>query len=202
MKISRFDISSRILHWSHALVFFWLLTTGVALFLTPKSLLGDPIIKMVHLYASLPFIILPLIIYLRGSVSTRNDIKELMGWARDDINWFIGLLKKNKADVRGKFNGGQKANFLLVLLLMSGFVLTGFVVWMKSMFSRSFVELNFIIHDSLAIFSILLLSGHIILALYYIESMKSIIYGKADAVWAKEHYPDWFLKEKRDLLNR
>ncbi|NJD76906.1 MAG: hypothetical protein FIB08_07410 [Candidatus Methanoperedens sp.] len=202
MKISRFDISSRILHWSHALVFFWLLVTGIALFLTPKSLLGDPFIKMVHLYASLPFVIVPLIIYLRGGISTRNDIRELMGWTRDDINWFMGLLKKNKTDVKGKFNGGQKANFLLVLLLISGFVFTGFVVWMKSMFTRGFVELNFIIHDSLAILSILLLSGHIILALHYIESMKSIIYGESDAVWAEEHYPDWFLKEKRNPVNR
>lgn len=196
MKVSRFDISSRILHWSHALVFFWLLITGVTLFLTPESLLGDPFIKMVHLYASLPFIIVPVIIYLRGSISTQNDIKELMGWTKDDINWFMRLLKKNKTNVRGKFNGGQKANFLLVLLLMSGFVFTGFVVWMKSMFSRSFIELNFIIHDFLVIFSVLLLSGHIILALYNIESMKSIIYGRADAAWAKEHYPDWFLKKK------
>jgi cytochrome b subunit of formate dehydrogenase len=65
---------------------------------------------------------------------------------------------------------------------------------MKSMFSRSFVELNFIVHDSLAIMSILLLSGHIILAFYYRETLKSIIYGTLDLGWAKEHYPDWFLK--------
>ncbi len=202
MKILRFDINARILHWSHAVFFIWLLITGITLFLTPKSLLGDPFIKMVHMYASLPFILFPLIIYLRGSISARNDIKELMEWAGEDINWFMALLKKNRTEVRGKFNGGQKANFLMVLLLITGFVLTGSVVWMKSMFSRGFVELNFIFHDSLAIVSILLLSGHIALALYNIESMKSIIYGKADAIWAKEHYRNWFLKEKRDLLNR
>ncbi|NJD52399.1 MAG: hypothetical protein FIB07_05970 [Candidatus Methanoperedens sp.] len=197
MKILRFDVSSRLLHWSHALVFFWLMITGIILFFTPKSLLGDPFIKMVHLYASFPFILLPLIIYFRGSISTRNDIKELMEWGKDDLQWFIGLFKMNKTDIPGKFNAGQKANFLLVLLLIAGFSLTGFLVWMKSMFSRSFVELNFIIHDSLAIMSIILLAGHITLALYYSESLKSIIYGKVDAAWAKEHYPDWFLKEKR-----
>jgi len=191
LKILRFDISSRLLHWSHALVFFWLLITGIALFFTPKSLLGDPFIKMVHLYASLPFILLPLIIYLRGSISTRNDIKELMEWTYDDLNWFIGILKKNKVVPAGKFNAGQKANFLIILLIIAGLSITGFVVWTKMMFSRSFVELNFMIHDSLAILSILLLSGHIILALYYSESLKGIIYGTVDAGWAKEHYPDW-----------
>jgi formate dehydrogenase gamma subunit len=165
------------------------------LFFTPKSLLGDPFIKMVHLYASLPFILSPLIIYLRGSISVRDDITELMEWRYDDMNWFIGLIKKNKIVFKGKFNGGQKANFLMTLLIITGLSITGFVIWMKSMFSRSFVELIFIVHDSLAIFSILLLSGHIILALYYRESLKGIIYGTLDSGWAKEHYPDWFLKQ-------
>jgi formate dehydrogenase subunit gamma len=196
LKILRFDITSRILHWSHALVFFWLLITGATLFLTSKSLLNNPFIRLAHLYASLPFILIPLIIFFRGNVPAQNDVKELMEWTNDDINWFTGLFKKNKADVKGKFNGGQKANFLVILLLITGFILTGFVIWMKSMFSRSFVELNFIIHDSLAIMSLLLLSGHIVLALYYSESLKSIIFGKIDAAWAKEHFPNWFLKEK------
>jgi len=196
LKILRFDITSRILHWSHALVFFWLLITGIVLFLTSKSLLSNPFIKLAHLYASLPFILIPLIIFFRGNVSARNDVIELMDWTNDDINWFMGLFKKNKADVKGKFNGGQKANFLVILLFITGFILTGFVVWLKSMFSRSFVELNFIIHDSFVIMSVLLLSGHIALALYYSESLKSIIFGKIDAAWAKEHFPNWFLKEK------
>lgn len=191
MRILRFDIAAKALHWSHVLFFIWLLITGIALFLTPKSLLGDPFIKMVHVYASLPFILSPLIIYLHGSISARNDIKELMEWTHDDLNWFTGILRKNKVVHAGKFNAGQKANFLMILLIITGLSITGFVVWTKTMFSRSFVELNFMIHDSLAILSILLLSGHIILALYYSESLKGIIYGTVDAGWAKEHYPDW-----------
>jgi len=194
VTILRFDITERVLHWSHALVFIWLLISGIVLFLTPKSLLNDPFIKMVHLYASLPLILSPGIIYLYGSIPTKNDIKELMEWTQDDLHWFLDFFKKNKTSITGKFNAGQKANFLFVLILITGLTLTGFVVWMKSMFSRNFVELNFIIHDSLAILSILLLTGHIMLALYYSESLKSVIYGTIDVAWAKEHYPGWFKK--------
>ncbi|HWQ96111.1 MAG TPA: cytochrome b/b6 domain-containing protein [Candidatus Methylomirabilis sp.] len=201
MRILRFDITARILHWSHTLVFIWLLITGIVLFITPRSLLDDPLIKMVHMYASLPLILFPGIIYLYGSISTRNDIKELMEWTQDDLDWFPGFFKKNKIPATGKFNAGQKANFLFVLILITGLFLTGFVVWMKSMFSQSFVELNFLIHDSLAIFSILLLAGHIMFALYYSESLKSIIYGTIDVAWAKEHYPGWFkINKKRELF--
>ncbi|MDO9099016.1 MAG: cytochrome b/b6 domain-containing protein [Candidatus Methanoperedens sp.] len=197
MRIFRFDIRTRALHWSHAIIFIWLLATGIGLFLTPKSLLGDPLIKMVHLYASLPFILLPITIYIFGSIRTRDDVKELMDWTQDDMRWFLEFLKKNKIHVAGKFNAGQKANFLVTLLLIAGLSLSGFVVWMKSMFSVDFVELNFIVHDFFAILSALLLTGHIVFTLYYSESLRGIIYGEVDAGWAQEHYPDWFLRKGR-----
>ncbi len=192
MRISRFDASTRILHWSHAIIFIWLLITGFGIFITTKSLLGNPPVKMVHLYASLPFILLPPVIYILSSTSTRNDIQELMSWSYGDLRWFAEFLKRNKTHVAGKFNGGQKANLLVTLLLITGLSLSGFVVWMKSMFSRGFVEFNFIVHDFFAILAILLLTGHIIFTLYYNESLRGIIYGEVEATWAKEHYPSWF----------
>ncbi len=194
MRISRFDVSTRILHWSHAIIFIWLLMTGIGIFITPKSLLSDPPVKMVHIYAALPFIILPPLIYILSSMSTRNDIRELMSWSYDDIRWIVEFLRKNKTHAEGKFNGGQKANLLVSLLLIAGLSLSGFVVWMKSWFSRGFVEFNFLVHDFLAILAIMLLAGHIIFTLYYSESLHGIIYGEVEAGWAKEHYPDWFLR--------
>lgn len=197
MRIFRFDITTRGLHWSHALIFIWLLVTGVSLFFTPKSLLGDPLIKMVHLYASLPFIVLPTLIYIFSSSCTRDDVNDLISWNGDDMRWFIEFLKNNKTPVNGKFNAGQKANFLLTLLLIAGLSLSGLVVWMKSMFSVNFVELSFIVHDSFAILAALLLTGHIIFALYYSESLRGIIYGEVDSGWAQQHYPDWFRRKGR-----
>ncbi len=197
MRIFRFDIRARALHWTHAIIFIWLLITGIGIFLTPKSLLGDPLTKMLHLYASLPFIVLPAVLYIFGSSRTRDDVKELISWNGDDMRWFIGFLKNNKTSVKGKFNAGQKANFLLTLLLIAGLSLSGFVVWMKSMFSVDFVELNFIVHDSFVILAALLLTGHIVFALYYSESLRGIIYGEVDAKWAQEHYPGWFLRKGR-----
>ncbi len=126
----------------------------------------------------------------------RNDVKELMEWGREDLFWFIELFKKNGVEVPGKFNGGQKGNFLLILLLITGLFLSGSVIWMRSMFSRSLVEFTFIVHDSLAMLSIILLTGHIILALYNIESLAAIVYGTVDTLWAEKHYPKWLLRNK------
>ncbi len=192
MRISRFDTSTRILHWSHAIFSILLLSSGIGMFFTPKSLLGDPLIKMVHLYASLPLILLPSVIYFLSGTSTRNDIRELLAWNYNDIRWFIEFLKRNKTYVPGKFNGGQKANFLASLLLISGLSLSGFVIWMKSIFSRNFVEFNFLVHDFFAVLATMLLVGHIIFTLYFSASLSGIIYGEIDTRWAREHYPDWF----------
>jgi formate dehydrogenase gamma subunit len=175
MRIVRFDLSARVLHWSHAIFFLWLLITGIHLFLTPKSLLGNPLIKMIHLYASIPFILAPAISYIAGSMNMHKDIKELTTFKSDEIKWFFEFFKKTQ--VNNKFNAWQKMNFLATLLLISGLSLSGFVLWMKSMFSVDFVELNFLVHDFLAEFSILLISGHIIFAIYHSESIRGIIYG-------------------------
>lgn len=192
MRISRFFLGTRLLHWSHALSFIFLLITGVAIFFTQASLLGNPLLKMLHLYASLPFILLPCFVYAL-SKSACEDVEELSKLNRDDLMWFMEFLKK-KAYVKGKFNAGQKINFVFSLLLMIGLSLTGFVVWMKSMFSISFVELNFVIHDFLAVLAMLLLTGHVIFTLYYSESLRGIIFGVVEEDWAKEHYPDWYRK--------
>lgn len=191
MRIPRFDASARTLHWSHAVVFSWLMATGIWISFTSISLLGDPLIRRAHLYASLFFVILPFIICKTGSLQTRKDVKELTSRDRSDTRWLMDTLKGKKATAAGKFNAGQKMNFAATLLLLAGLSFSGFVVWMRSMFSVGFVELNFLAHDILAVLAVLLFAGHIALALYYGESLRGIISGDVDEKWAKEHYPEW-----------
>ena len=113
MRIIRFDIYSRLMHWSHGLFFIWLMITGINLFFTKSSLLGDPLIRMVHIYASWFFILLPGMLFVIGSRSARKDVKELTSWNEE-----------------GKFNGGQKANFTATLIMFTGLSFSGIVIWM------------------------------------------------------------------------
>ncbi len=179
MKILIFDLSERVLHWSHAIFFIWLLITGIHIFLTPKSLLGDPLIKMMHLYGSIPFIMILPIVYRFGSFYMHEDIRELLSFKSDEIQWFSRIIKNPQIN-NSKFNPGQKVNFFVTLLLIIGLSLSGSVVWMKSWFSVSFVELNFMVHDFLAELSLLIFSGHILISLYHIESIRGIVFGKVD----------------------
>lgn len=83
-------------------------------------------------------------------------------------------------------------NFLAAVLLITGFSFSGYVIWIKSMFSVDFVEFNFMLHDFLTVLVLLILFGHIIFTLYYSESLRGIIYGTVDEKWAREHYPKWY----------
>lgn len=197
MRIPRFDTSARTLHWSHAAVFTWLLATGIRISFTSSSLLGDPPIRKAHLYVSLFFVILPVMIYMTGSLQTRRDVKELISWDRGDAAWLMDILKGNKAAASGKFNAGQKVNFAATMLLLAGLSLSGSVIWIRSMFSVGFVEFNFLLHDLLAVLAVLLFAGHIALALYYGESLRGIIFGEVDEKWAKERYPEWSERQSR-----
>jgi formate dehydrogenase subunit gamma len=193
MKIVRFDISERILHWSHAIFFIWLLISGIHIFLTPKSLLGDPLIKMMHLYASIPFIMILPVVYHFGSSYMHEDLRELMFLKTNEIHWFSRILANPKIN-SSKFNPGQKVNFFVTLLLITGLSFSGSVIWLKSRFSVDFVELNFMLHDFFAELSLLLFSGHILFSLYHSESIRGIVSGKVDEKWGKEHYSEWWKK--------
>ena len=199
MRIPRFNKTVRILHWSHAIVFIWLLITGIQLFFTQKSLLGDPLIKMIHLYVSPFLVLLPLAVYILGKKSVRSDLNELMYWTEPDFRWFMDFINKNQNT--GKFNGGQKMNFMVTALFIIGFSFSGYVVWMKSSFSVDFVEFNFMLHDFLTVLALLILTGHIIFTLYYSESLRGILYGTVDEKWAQEHYPRWYNTDKNKEKN-
>ena len=108
----------------------------------------------------------------------RKDIKDLTSIKSDEIKWFFEFFRNTH--VNNKFNPGQKVNFLVTLFLITGLSLSGFVIWMKSMFNVGFVELNFMVHDFLAELSLIIISGHIIFALYHNESIHGIIYGVVD----------------------
>ena len=201
MRIPRFNKTFRILHWSHAMVFIWLLITGIQLFFTQKSLLGDPLIKMIHLYVSPLLVLLPVVVYIFGKKSVRSDVNELMYWTEHDFRWFMDFVNGNKSLDTGKFNGGQKMNFMVTVLLITGFSFSGYVVWMKSSFSVDFVEFNFMLHDFLTVLALLILTGHIIFTLYYSESLRGIIYGTVDEKWAQNHYPKWYTKTENKKKN-
>jgi len=95
----------------------------------------------------------------------------------------------------GKFNGGQKLLFWLLVASMVLLVLSGIVIW-RSYFAFLFpvvvIRLASVVHAVAATIMIALIIFHIYAAIWTKESIDAMLYGHVRRAWAKQHHPAWF----------
>lgn len=197
-RIQRFTVTERLLHWSFAAPQLVLMLTGAWLLIfAPGS--GETVIKaravMLHRAAGACFILLPLLVFLSGNTRTIvGNLRFMLSWSMDDLRWMyrtplkvvIPSIKLPEVD---KFNPGQKLNMLLVVMSGAAFALSGLIMW----FAEG-VLLAWIVHAAIFAFVILMVLGHVYMAILHPStrpSFLSIITGHVDLDWAHHHYPQW-----------
>ena len=203
--ILRFDRVERTVHWVNAALFLILILTGAALYFTPLiALVGRRnLIEQVHLYVglSLP---LPLLIGLAGGWgrALRRDVGRINRWSDEDMRWLRGLVdsaagrrrtaRRSTARPRlGKFNPGQKLNAAFVAgggLVMLG---TGSLLRWYVPFPLSWRAGATFVHNWLAVVFVILILGHITLALADREALIAMLRGRVSRSWAGRHAPAW-----------
>ena len=188
----RFSRTERTLHWANAAFFFFLLATGLILYLPRLSIAVGrrPLIQSLHFYSGIAWVCVLLAIVLVGDRrGILRDLKEVDGFDRDDFRWLSG----RKAP-QGRFNAGQKLNTALNLAFMVLFLVTGLLLW----FGERNTELRFastvILHDGLMYISLILLLGHLYLALIHPttrHALRGITAGTVNEDWATAHHAKW-----------
>ena len=114
---------------------------------------------------------------------------------KGDIKWLLhmgGYLGGKGHHPAHKFNAGQKILFWKAVGLMAILIASGIVMALNR--GERFPEQQWVyfIHDAAAAIMILLLLGHIYLAVFVNpHSVRSLFGGMVSSVWAKEHHPDW-----------
>ncbi|MBT4761412.1 MAG: hypothetical protein HOO06_06915 [Bdellovibrionaceae bacterium] len=150
------------------------------------------------------FFLPPIVIFVyHGDISLHfNNIKQAWIWTFKDIKWLalIGLatINKNiKLPKQGKFNAGEKINFMFLLGSYPFYIITGVMMIVS--------DVNFfayIAHVAMAFVAAPLLFGHIYMAVINPDSrkgLKGMISGYVDKEWARHHYENWF-EENKDIL--
>ncbi len=199
--VLRFDRVERAVHWVNASLFLILIATGAALYFTPLiALVGRRrLIEQVHLYVglSLP---LPLLLGLVGSWGhrLRRDVSRVNRWTEADMQWLRGLVDtasgRRQATIRprlGKFNAGQKLNAAFVAggaLVMLG---TGALLRWYLPFPLSWRAGATFVHNWLAVIFVVLILGHIAMALSDREALRAMLGGRVSRAWAARHAPAW-----------
>ena len=190
--IERFSRTERAAHWVHATAFLLLLATGLVLYIPRLSVLigRRPLLKDAHVYTAIGWIVaLSLVVALGDRRRLRATLAELDRFDDDDVHWL-----RAQSRPQGRFNAGQKVNTALTAAFALLFAISGSLLWLGER-DHSFRFANTIaLHDWLTLISLVLLAGHLFLALIYPatrHALRGITVGTVRRDWAEQHHAKW-----------
>jgi formate dehydrogenase subunit gamma len=181
----------RLLHWVNALGFFFLLATGLVLYLPTLSILVGrrQLIQTMHFWAGVSWLGALAIVIVLGFRRLRSTARELESFDRDDLRWLRG----GKAP-QGRFNAGQKINAALTAAFTILFGVSGLLLWFGEQDTRLRFASTVILHDGLMYVSLVLLVGHLYLALIHPttrHALRGMTVGTVSEEWARRHHSKW-----------
>jgi formate dehydrogenase subunit gamma len=195
--VERYNVSERRNHWFTALCFILLALSGLALFHPSLFWLtnlfgGGPWTRILH-----PFIGVVMFLSFAGlavrfwhhNAMTDNDKKWLSQW-RD-----VMQNRDDKLPEVGRYNGGQKLLFWVMVACMALLLLTGIVIW-QPYFTPSLpvtlARIAVLLHALAAFVLILGIIVHVYAAIWVKGSIGAMTRGYVAKAWAKKHHPAWY----------
>jgi formate dehydrogenase subunit gamma len=190
--IARFSLTERMLHWVHATAFLTMLTSGLILYLPilAERIGRRPLVKDVHVYTAVAWIVaIGAVVAVGDRRALREALRELDSFDADDRRW---LCMRNAP--QGRFNAGQKLNAALTAAFAALFAASGFLLWYGERNTRFRLGSAVILHDALTYLSLLLLVGHLYVAVIHPRTrhaLRGITRGTVEEQWALEHHSKW-----------
>ncbi|MGE5359211.1 MAG: cytochrome b/b6 domain-containing protein [Bacteroidales bacterium] len=199
--VLRFRPSERHMHWAVAMPFMVCYTTALVLIFVYNpnpSLPFRRVVSWAHRLSGLCLLMLPLatiVRHRRDALIHAHNVRRVWTWSRDDLAW---LLRIGPASVcrsvslphQGKFNAGEKINFMTLTCTYPLLLMTGLVIWFGGV-----PYLSWLAHFSLAALATPLIAGHIFMATVNPDTrpgLSGVITGFVDRHWARHHYHHWY----------
>jgi formate dehydrogenase subunit gamma len=196
--IERFSATERAVHWVHATVFLVLLATGLALYVPALSVAVGrrPLLKDIHVYTAVAWIAaLVLVVVLGDRRRLRATVRELEAFDADDMLWL-----RRYPRPQGRFNAGQKVNAALTAAFAVLFAVSGSLLWLGERDHRFQLASTILLHDWLTLISLVILVGHLYLALIYPatrHALRGMTVGTVRRDWAERHHPKWVREQRQ-----
>lgn len=189
--VRRFSRMERLLHWVNALGFFFLLATGLILYLPRLSVLvaRRQLIQSLHFWSGVGWLGALVLVIVLGGRRMLRTARELESFDSDDLRWLRG----GKAP-QGRFNAGQKVNAALTAAFAILFGASGLLLWFGEQDTRLRFASTVILHDGLMYVSLALLVGHLYLALIHPatrHALRGMTLGTVSEEWAQRHHSKW-----------
>lgn len=195
-QILRTKFPERLCHWAIVVCFFLAATSGLSWFFPTFSwlsaFLGSPqMARVLH-----PF--LGIAVFVGLCYMFVRFVKYNLP-AKTDLIWFRNisgvLLNDHSQPLRiGKYNAGQKILFWLIMGSILVLMVSGLIMW-RAYFAEYFpiwaLRLAILAHSLAGIGLILLIIGHIYLAIWVRGSITGMVTGYVSKAWARQHHDRW-----------
>ena len=195
--VRRFGATERALHWVHASGFLVMLATGLILYLPvlSEAVARRNLVKNVHLFAAVAWALaIAVVLVLGDRRRLAADWREIESIDADVRRWLRGRRVR-----QGRFNAGQKVNAILTAAFAVLFVVSGFFLWLGERDHRFLFDGTGVVHETLTLVSVALLTGHLYLALIHPSTrhaLRGMTTGEVREDWAREHHPKWLESER------
>ena len=191
-RVHRFTISERGVHWLTAAAFFSLLVSGLVV---GRRGTFHTIMYACHLGSAGVLVGGVALIVLAGNRrALARTAHELHTFDTEDRQWLATAHSRILAGApeppAGRFNAGQKVNFVLVCALFAALFITGG----DTIIAGTHHNLIFAGHKLATIGVCVLVVGHLYMALVNRGTrpgLRGMLTGEVDREWAQQHYPRW-----------
>lgn len=191
--VQRFTLTERLLHWVHASAFFVLLGSGLVMYIPAlATIVGRrPLIKDVHFYTGISWLLALAAIALLGNRrAVIRAIREVDLFDRDDLRFLAGQTRSPQ----GRFNAGQKVNAIITAAFAALFFISGLLLWLGERNTDIRLAGTLYLHDALMYLSVVIVTGHLYLALMNRStrpSLRGMVLGSVREDWARAHHVKW-----------
>lgn len=163
--IRKFTGKQIFVHWLFAVCWLVLVLTG-ALFLWRPDPHGavtglgvylqgsvGQVLRTVHRVAAVGFMLAPVLYLVLEPRLFFRDLRDLVTITRDDLRFFVTgpvfyTTGKGHVPPQGRYNGGHKLNYWIVILTWAGFVVSGLTMWLlRGVVSAETFRLMLLIHS-------------------------------------------------------
>lgn len=200
-EILRFRKSERQLHWAIAVPFMICYATALVLVAVYNPAPARPFrafFSWTHRLSGVCLFLLPLWTVLRHRHDFDlyfHNVRTAWRWRVADVKWLL-LTGRSIVDKRvelpdqGKFNAGEKLNFMFLTASYPLFLVTGLLIWLPGVAFASWI-----LHLLLAALATPLIFGHVFMATVNPETrvgLRGMTTGHVNRRWAQHHYRLWY----------
>lgn len=200
-------MSERQIHWAVAIPFMVCYVTATVLMAIYNPHPERPwrlVFSWTHRISGLALCVLPLWVIVRHWYDVAihlANIREVWRWTLADLKWLLltGPATFSKSVIlpeQGKFNAGEKLNFMVLTVTVPLYLCTGLMIW-----SHQFAFPAWVLHLTMAALATPVLFGHLFMALVNPGTRKGLngmITGSVDRHWASHHYGRWYRENFTD----